>query len=440
MSVLAALRQDRAGEWTSLDEYLRELRRRETGALAALASLLSSTVEERRELALHGTAGADLLEVASDLRVPKGARIAAARCLLDGGIEPPFVGHLFVGAGDLVTDPRLGGGARKLVEAGLPAALQLGGEAAQISLLAGSFARAVQASASAVGQSRVAELLAAAPPLHAGAIAGGYAIGLGELPEAQRTGWQRLLAQTCAAHRRAPAAARRVGLAPAWPPSLPDAFAPLLREAERETAGDVPPGDVAREKPAPVPAPRPAAKKDVAPLPPGKTLAPAIKRSAFRRPRGTVVEVPAGAPVRPANPGAAQAPPPREQPRARFDRWSDDVDAWKDPVLPEPRLRSPARARPATRWLAERMRAIFDDLPEAVDRLCAAAEARAAIASEEALGREIARELSREVWRGRTLPASQAQRLHAVAADPAQPSPWRAAARRIVDFFVPESG
>src|SRR3954470_23622021 len=108
MSVLATLQKDRAGEWKSLDAYLRDLRHRQQAALAALANALSASAQEQKELAEHGDAGAVLLEVACDLRVPKGARLAAARCLLEAGIEPPFVGHLFAGAGDLVTDPRLG--------------------------------------------------------------------------------------------------------------------------------------------------------------------------------------------------------------------------------------------------------------------------------------------------------------------------------------------
>src|SRR5207237_9944789 len=177
MAILATLRQDRAGAWKSLDDYLRELRHREAAALAALANSLSQPAAERRELAEHGEAGAVVLEVACDLRVPKGARLAATRCLLEAGIEPPFVAHLFIGAGDLVTDPRLGSGARRLVESGLPAALQLEGDPAQITLAAGAFARAVHAGASAVGQGRMEELLSGAPELHAGAAAAPFARG-----------------------------------------------------------------------------------------------------------------------------------------------------------------------------------------------------------------------------------------------------------------------
>src|SRR6266404_223914 len=237
MSVLATLRQDRAGDWTNLVDYLRELRHRETGALAALTHVLSAPPPEQKELAGHAGAEAVLLEVAADLRVPKGARLGAARSLLEAGIQEPFVGHLFAGAGDLVSDPRLGAFGRKLVESGLPCALRAGGEPAQISLAAGTFARAVHLAASAVGAARVKELLASAPELHAGALAGLFALGLGELPDGHRAGWARLLEQTCAAHRRAPAAAKRLGMAPAWPPNLPDAFAAMIREAEQGSTG-----------------------------------------------------------------------------------------------------------------------------------------------------------------------------------------------------------
>src|SRR5215469_15345708 len=149
MGILSTLRSDKAGEWPSLGDYLRELRHRETGALGALANALTAPAQEQQELAETADAGPILLDVACDLRMPKGARLGAARCLLEAGIEPPYIGQLFIGAGDLVTDPRLGALARKLVEGGLPSAAQLGGEAAIVSMAAGSFARSVQAAGSA---------------------------------------------------------------------------------------------------------------------------------------------------------------------------------------------------------------------------------------------------------------------------------------------------
>src|SRR5882672_9031202 len=287
MPILATLRQSRAGEWKNLDEYLRELRHRETGALAALANALSAPPQEQKELVAHGEGGAILIEIACDLRVPKGARLAASRALLEAGITGPFVGHLFIGAGDLVTDPRLGAMARKLVESGLPSALQLGGEPAQITLAAGAFARAAYAGASAVGAARIQELLEPAKKLHAGAIAALFALDAGELPEDHRNGWKRLLEQTCAAHRRAPAAARRVGLVPAWPPNLPEKFAPFIEEAERQNA-TVESADAAanpavlkkaRAATQPTGKSREATTEKVLPPPAGKKLAPPICRS-----------------------------------------------------------------------------------------------------------------------------------------------------------------
>ncbi|HEY4885333.1 MAG TPA: hypothetical protein VII08_17035 [Myxococcales bacterium] len=480
MPILATLRQSRAGEWKNLDEYLRELRHRETGALAALANALSAPPHEQKELVAHGEGGAILIEVACDLRVPKGARLAASRALLEAGIAEPFVGHLFIGAGDLVTDPRLGAMARKLVESGLPSALQLGGESAQITLAAGAFARAAYAGASAVGVARIQELLEPAKELHAGAIAALFALDAGELPENHRNGWKRLLEQTCAAHRRAPAAARRVGLAPAWPPNLPGKFAPFIEDAERQNAAveaaDAAANPAALKKVRAAAQPTGKAREattEKAPLPAGKKLAPPIRRSPFKRAIGTVVEVPPTLPSEPmealAARGAAAVEPPRprierteeappsrgplpiapllsrERNELRFDargqripradRWSDDQFEWESPVLPSSDLPPPARARVAPGPFAARLRSIFDDRPEAVDRLCAAAEARAAVRGEPELLRELAAELSRG-GRDRVLPREQVQRLRSILRDHAHPPAWSAAAGILLDFFV----
>jgi hypothetical protein len=483
MAILATLRQDRAGEWKTLDDYLRELRHRETGALAALANALPAPSHEQKELAEYGEAGAVLLEVACDLRVPKGSRLAAVRCLLEAGIEAPFVGHLFIGAGDLVTDPRLGGAARRLVEAGLPAALQLEGEPARITLAAGAFARAAHAGASAVGQARVAELLAAAPELHAGALAARFALGIAELPEGHKTGWKRLLEQTCASHRRAPAAAKRVGLAPPWPPNLPEAFTPMVRESEQQTSS-VESRDAAANPTAlkPAAAAAPPAKKPKAPaVPPGKTLAPPIRRSPFRKAIGAVVEVPATLPPKPMEPVSARPPksaapgfqrpriqpkedappsakgalpvmplPSRERDELRFDargkriprgdRWNEEDFRWESPVLPSSELPSPPKARRAAGPFASRLQSILDDRPEAVDRLCAAAEARAAVRGEDGLRQELSAELGVDRWRRAPLPPEQRRRLESVMQGESHPPSWRSAAGLLLDFFVSGRG
>jgi hypothetical protein len=144
MAVLATLKKDRLGEWATLPEYLADLRRRETNSVAALAVLLSAPADEQREIA-QGSGLLVLIEIASDLRLPKGSRLAAARCAIEGGASEDALGALFIGAGDLATDPRLGATARKLVESGLPAALARRA-GAEVSLEAGAFARAAHAS------------------------------------------------------------------------------------------------------------------------------------------------------------------------------------------------------------------------------------------------------------------------------------------------------
>ncbi len=458
MGILTTLRQDRAGEWSNLDDYLRELRHRESAAVAALANALSAPSADQVELASTPDGAAALLEIACDLRMPKGSRLAATRCLLEAGIEGPHVGHLFIGAGDLVTDPRLGGGARKLVEAGVPAALRLGGDVAAITLTAGAFARAVQAGASAVGQAKVKDLLQDAPELHAGAIAAQFALGLADLPEGHRTGWKRLLQQTCAANRRAPAAARRVGLAPPWPPNFPDAFGSMIKEAEQESATiasadavsnpaalkkQSPPPAVARAAP---PSPRPAERE-----PSGKTLGPPIRRSPLRQPAATAADAPVMLPPKAMQPVTSRAPaaPPPPRPAApelrldprgrripRADRWSEDKYEWEAPVLPSSDLPPPAKAQVAPGPFAARLQSLFEDRPEAVDRLLGAAEALGAVRGEEALFAELAAEMSRKVWQDRKLPPEQVRRLRAVAHAESQPAAWRTVAARVLEKFA----
>ena len=479
MPILLTLKKESPGAWPSLADYLREVRHRETSALSALAGALTAPPEEQKELAGAEDAGAILLDLASDLRVPKGSRLAAARCLLEAGISGVLIGQLFIGAGDLVTDPRLGASARKLVEGGLPAGLQVGGEVALVTLAAGAFARAAQASAFAVGQARARELLAGAPEGHAGAAAAIFALGQGELPKGQREQWDQLLADTCAKNRRAPAAAKRMGLVPPWPPNLPDAFAPLVREAEKKNEGVVAadaaanPALLKRSSPLPTgPSPARPVQKDLVPA--ARTVSPAIKRSPFRKPIGTVIEVPTTLPPKPMEEvkGRAMGPAPgprrphleakedapllmkssplpigalpsrqKEQVRldptgrklSRPDRWEDNNFEWDAPVLPSSDLPRPMRAVIAPGRFAQRVQSIFEDRPEAVDRLCAAAEARAALSGEEELLRQLSEELARKRWQEKRAPREQLARLRAIEADLAHPAPWRAVARFLID-------
>ena len=130
MAILQRLKGEGVGDWPSLGEFLRAARRRDSSALAALGAALGAPPAEQKELA-QGDGAAVLLELACDLRAAKAARLAAARCLVE--TEAGDAGKLFAGAGDLLTDPRLGGSARKLVEKGLPAALKSDGELGQVS-------------------------------------------------------------------------------------------------------------------------------------------------------------------------------------------------------------------------------------------------------------------------------------------------------------------
>ena len=89
------------------------------------------------------------------------------------------------------------------------------------------------------------------------------------------------------------------------------------------------------------------------------------------------------------------------------------------------------RAAVAVGPFARRIEALFQDRPEAVERLCAAVEARSAVRGLPAAIEELAREVSQPRWNGRRAPAGQLERLAAVAK--AQPEPWTAAARLLLD-------
>ncbi len=475
MAVLATLKKDRLGEWATLAVYLADLRRRETGSVAALASALSAPADEQRELGREGMAV--LIEVAADLRLPKGARLAAARCAMEAGASGPSLGALFLGAGDLATDPRLGSAARRLVEGGLPAAIAAPASK-EVSIDAGAFARAAQAGASVLGPARVKDALAAAEAGHAGAAAALFALGAAPLPPVQLAAWAKLLERICAAHRSAPAAAKRLGLAPAWPPNLPDAFAPMVQEAEKATsdvvaadaaAGTVKAGPPTRPHFAPrgalpaappvPPAPRP--RPGVVEL--GKKTAAPIKRSQFRRSIGTVVEGPVALPPKPMPTVAGRAPPAavpaldhpsrgaplsgmtpllkREEPIRfdargkrvpRADRWKETDFSWEAPILPPVPEAAPLRRTSAAAGpFAQRLQALFEDRPEAVERLCAAVEARAALHGLAAAVEELSHELSHPRWKDRRAPPGQLGRLAAAGAE-AHPESWKAAAMLLV--------
>lgn len=538
MAILATMRAGNYGSWPTLDDFLEALRLRVTDAVAALAAAAGFEPADQKELA-EGRGAKILVELAGDLRMPKGARLGGARCAMEAGPDEAELADLFLSAGDLLTDPRLGGHARRLAEGGLPAALKVKAlELVRVSEEVEAFARAASSAASVVGKERVRELVAHLPPAHAGGASALFAIGLGELPAAERAAWEKQLTERCAAFKRAPAAAKRMGLVKPWPPFLPEAFAPIIRAAEEATAGvtttdalarprgavgaPLPPGSAPARPPGTPPAAAPAKAPPMAPPASAtrastqqvgtRTLAPPINRGPQRKPAGTLAEGPperlpprnmpavlarpsaaaleenaqrTGAPAaeaprsRPGAVGAAEGAMPKAplepvdlksklpatvqaaidaargvtladgstykgKEELRFDpngkrlahphRWQEAEDGteWPDPILPPSKLREPGRAAVVPGPFALRLKSLFDDRPEALDRLCAAAEARVALAGDETAAAELMRELALQRWKGRRLPLGQKARLREASHDDGLSPP----ARRAVEALL----
>jgi hypothetical protein len=568
MAILDTFRAQSWGSWKSLEALAEALVRREPAALTALGAALGLEPTEQKELG-EGC-GPALADLVGDLKVAKGARLAAVRCVLEAQVDEKRAARLFVGSGDLLTDPRLGSKAKLLAETGLAAALKLDAKAAAVSSAAGDFARAVAASTSVLGAQRVKELLQPAPATHAGAFAARFALGE-PLPEADAKAWSAFLTTQCNAFKKAPAAARRMGLVAPWPPFLPDAFAPLIAAADEATrnvattdalAKRAPPlaGPAKAQLPSSPVGPSPAAPAAPGPGRPGPgpakgtseivlgpdglppplddvdeppggargtgrghvraesrvsdPSAPPPERRYFSQQVGTraVLAPPVNRPSRPSTAtlaegpkpeepgkrmmpaiqgrGPAQAGPrlpaelvkktmdvinggrtrslanavidplavaedlanqpetaslapsmrdglvrergillpdgrlyrgdeplrfdPRGRPLPRSDRWSDANFKWQEPLLPPAVLRSPNRAQLVAGPFALRLRSLFEDRPEALDRLAATAEARAAQAGQEEMIAELDRELAAPRWKDRLLPPAQRARALAL--------------------------
>jgi hypothetical protein len=560
MPILDTFRKDSWGSWKSLPEYTDLLGRRDTAALAALGAALGMEPPEQKELG--AAAPALLVELAADLKQQKGTRLAAARCVLEAGADEKQLSDLLLAAGDLLTDPRLGKGARALAEGGIPAALRLHREFEKVAAAAGDFARAAFSASSVVGAARIKELLAPAGQGNAGANAARFALGE-PLPEADAQAWQKLLSAQCAAYKKAPAAAKRMGMVAPWPPFLPEPFGPLIKAAEEatqsvttvdalaskrppappkgskvvEAPGGVAPAQpgpaaaAAPEKPAPVniAAPPPQQQpgrnfssqvlstgaKAMAPInrmprpraavlmegpgleqrggekkpAPEKTMMPAITprtpglgnplspegaRAALEKVAaaaeasaagrtslaGTVFDPLAGVAALQKDPMSAKLSAGTLQQMAlergltlpdgrtykgadplgfdargrrlpRSDRWRDDAFEWQEPILPKSAMKPPATSRVVQGPFALRLQSLFENRPEAVDRLCAAAEAQALLTGEEEVLVELARECSLSRWRRRTTPPEQLDRLRKLAASEERPAASRAVARSL---------
>ena len=113
--------------------------------------------------------------------------------------------------------------------------------------------------------------------------------------------------------------------------------------------------------------------------------------------------------------------------------------AWDGPLLPKvPDAPPIRRAAAAAGPFARRLQSLFEDRPEAVERLCAAIEARAAVHGLRVALDELGRELSQPRWKGRRPAPGQLERLAAAAR--AQPEPWTAAAGLLLARFRIEPG
>lgn len=533
MAILDALRKEKWGVWKTNDELFAALRARDTSALSALAAVLGLEPAEQKELA-QGEGADVLIAVVADLRQQKGTRLAAARCCLEAGLGADKLATLFLCAADLLTDPRLGGKARVLAESGLAAAIAQREDLRAVGQPAGDFARGAHAAASVLGAPKIQELLAAAPSGHSGALAALFALGE-PLPAGARESWEKLLVEQCAANRKAPAAAKRMGLAQPWPPFLPEAFAPLIKEAEEKTAsvattdalaraparanapthmpthagalqnaGDAPPPNAptaAGTSPGGVGAPLAPQRRSSTQYLGSKKMEAPIQKQRSRQldaqldekppevrqtrnmpevvgraphPEGLMPDMdPVALAARAAKAGvspealaeterlASKLPPsvlaalaadrgillpdgrfykgdeplrfdPAGKRVPRVDRWEEFEFEWQDPVLPASRLRAPLVGRPLAGPFAARLKSIFEDRPEAVERLCAAAEARAAIAGEEKLLTELTLEMASARWRAKPLPAGQIARLRAIAEDASRPAAWRRSAEALL--------
>jgi hypothetical protein len=117
----------------------------------------------------------------------------------------------------------------------------------------------------------------------------------------------------------------------------------------------------------------------------------------------------------------------------RSDRWEPVNFEWELPELPSSDLPPSGKVAVAEGPFTRRLQSLFEDRPEAVDRLCAAAEARTARFGEARILDELSKELSRKQWDEKKLPAQQQQRLAALDAAAETPGPWRAVARFLLD-------
>lgn len=232
MALLVFLKREGFGTYKAVDEFVGELARRSTSALGGFGAVLASKSPDDVKEAAQGDGQNVCAELVRDLRVPKGARVAALRALMLAGVGANLP-TVFAGAADLLGDARLPDADRTyLAKSGLQRFLE-SLEPQKVSLEVARGAATAAEVARVLGAELVKETVSPFPVNHVGALTVRHAALAEPLPGELRDQWLALLAKQFKAAKNAPAAARRLGRAPEWPPVVPETFRPLLAEAEK---------------------------------------------------------------------------------------------------------------------------------------------------------------------------------------------------------------
>lgn len=383
MALLVFLKREGFGTYKAVDEFVGELARRSTSALGGFGAVLASKSPDDVKEAAQGDGQNVCAELVRDLRVPKGARVAALRALMLAGVGANLPA-VFAGAADLLGDTRLPDADRTyLAKSGLQRFLE-SLEPQKVSLEVARGAATAAEVARVLGVEGVKEVVAPFPVNHVGALTVRHAALDEPLPGELRDQWLALLARQFKAAKNAPAAAKRLGRAPEWPPVVPEVFRALLAEAEKGL-------------------PTPAAPAPAAPST-GKVLAP-LERASTR-------------------------PSPGVEPTA-FRGASHKVDPAQ--------LRSgpPLKAIPVTSLrFGPQVALIASRGVRALERLTGAFDARCAqVGTEKALAELSAAAVARG---SDDVNQPMMDELLAFATDPKSTSAWRRAARVVLEVLSPD--
>lgn len=402
MALTTWLKREGFGTYATVDEFAGELARRSTSALGALGAALQAPVEDLLEVAQGANLGV-CVEVVRDLRVARGARLAALRAVLMAGAGAEVV-RLFVGAADLISDPRLPAADRTyLLRSGLKGLIDKSA-GLDVELARGMLGASELSGAG--DKALIDEVLRGFPEQHPVARSVREAVKEGKLSAELEEAWLEVLARHHRAAKNAPAVARRLGKAPEWPPLVPASMRPLLTRAETWTP----------------PAPKPAAPKT-------PEIAPSIQRRK------------AAAPPAEASPPPAPSAP-REAPAIRS-RGRRVEESPPQPIPPSQQEENPAGIEPRPRRVVslkslrfgEEVERIASRGTRAVERLMAAFDVRAELVGRAQALSELERAAAARGSREVNLP--MLEELGAFAEHPKTLSAWRAAAEVVLRHLRP---